>query len=762
MRSRRISPANRARCAIVVTLYFAMSAAIAQAQPTPRLRFLFPPGAQRGTAVEVQVGGEYLPGPGRLTSADDRIAIEPGRDEDHRRLIVPAAAEPGPGELRLSTVQGASAPFPFVVGELSELLHREGPEPHAIEDLPVTVNGRLEADGDLDEYALKLAPGDQVVCAATTRKILSPVDPLLRLLDADGRVVAESFANRSADGLLVYRSPRGGRYRLQLYDFQMNGGAEYVYRLTLTLGPWLEYTFPAGVSQTATTSLAVYGWNLPTKNGEPLILPVPPQTGDRFELSVAGAANRLSLPVSMGPSTLESEPNDDASQAVALSSPATIDGRLDLPGDVDTFVIQAAKKERIAIDIEAAELDFPLDSVLTVRDETGKQLAEVDDSKTSRDPSLRFIAPADGRYFVSLRDRVRGTGPHYVYRMHVTAPQPRVTARVNATSLLVPTGQTVNLPVLVDRIDGLEGELEVTALDLPKGVSVTPQPVPAKTPATVQLPLVADAKAFPDGRLVTIVVRSKPSENATAAVEIERARIAESAAATHTSGALWLAVGPEVPFTLKISSTILDAPRLAAFPFPVEVVRKEGFVGPIRLVGVEPDRRGTLKPLVGEVAAESTSGSIPLVLQQQVIEGTTHRCRVMGIAEVRGSDGKMYPVFHIAAGNMSLGCQPGWLTLTAQPQIVAWKPGATQEIEVRLSRRVSMQPIQLSLEGTDDIPGLECRPVEVPGDADRATLRIRFSDAPALPRRTTLVIVAESAHDGLPVFGKVGVRVESR
>ena len=163
------------------------------------------------------------------------------------------------------------------------------------------------------------------------------------------------------------------------------------------------------------------------------------------------------------------------------------------------------------------------------------------------------------------------------------------------------------------------------------------------------------------------------------------------------------------------------------FPFPVTVVRKEGFTGPVRLVGVEPDRRGTLVPLAGQIAAGSDVGSIPLVLQHKVTEGTTHRCRVMGVAEVPGDDGKMYAVFHVAAGNMSIGCQPSLLTMTAEPAIVVWRPGETQHVEVQLMRRTAMQPITLRLAPPDGVVGIECEPVEISVDQDRAVLALRFA-----------------------------------
>ena len=441
-----------------------------------------------------------------------------------------------------------------------------------------------------------------------------------------------------------------------------------------------------------------------------------------------------------------------------LTIPTTVNGRLQTPGDVDVFAFDAKQKEKIALELQSAELDFPTDGVLAIFDDKGKQLVELDDSKTSRDPSLRFTAPADGRYFVSLRDRSGGGGVEYVYRLQLSALRPELTARANAASLYVSTGQTVNLPVLVERVDGLADELEVTAEGMPAGVTVASVAVPAKTPGTVQLPFTAGDKIAPIAGLVRIVVRSK----AAGATGERFARIAESAAATTTSESLWLAVGPEIPFTLKTSTTILDAPRLAGFPFPVSVTRKEGFTGPIRLIGVEPDRRGTLLPLEGEIAAGADEGTIPLVLQNKVTEGTTHRCRVMGVADVKGPDGKSYAVFHIAAGAMSVGCQPSLLTLTAEPTIIAWRPGGTQQIDVRLMRRTTMQPITLRLALPTGVTGIECEPLEVRGDQNQATLTLRFADAPPSVPRTTIRIEAESSQSGLPIYGMTSLRLEAR
>lgn len=650
------------------------------AQTAPRIESLFPPGAQRGTQVEVQLTAEFLPGPCPVIVTGPGIALDRTVSADRFVVSIAADAEVGAREVRVTSPQGGSAPFPFLVGDLPEIVRTDSRTPLELK-LPVTVNSRLGSAGSVDEYSLTLAAGQQVVCAAVARALKSPFEASLRLLDAQQQVLATSFDHPSADALLVFRAPTAGRYTLQVYDFQMLGGPQHIYRLTVTDGPWLDHAFPAGLQKGVEAAVTLFGWNLPSPDGRTLPHRVPPQTAGVYELILPGGANRLKFPVNEQIEVLEVEPNPLPTQPQAIALPATVNGRLNQPGDVDVYSITAAKGDRWVIEVDSANLNFPTDLILTVGDEAGKTLAEIDDNGMSRDPELRFTVPADGRYCVTLRDRSRNGGAECIYRLRIGPLRPDVTARVNMSSLALSSGETTNLAVIVDRRDEYAGELELIALDLPAGVSVKPQPVPAKTPATINLPFEVAANLAPVSGLVRIVVRGTDPNQ-----PFERvALIAETPQAVTGSRGLWVAVSPAIPFTLSTTTTILEAPRLAAFPFPVKVERKAGFTGPIRLVGVEPDRRGTVIPLEGRIEAECKAGSIPLVIQQGATEGTTHRCRVMGIADVLAADGKTYPVFQVATGTMLMGCQPSLLTMTVDPPQAIWRPGESVQIRVQIS-----------------------------------------------------------------------------
>ncbi|MCX7753573.1 MAG: pre-peptidase C-terminal domain-containing protein [Blastocatellia bacterium] len=128
---------------------------------------------------------------------------------------------------------------------------------------------------------------------------------------------------------------------------------------------------------------------------------------------------------------LEVELNDSLAQAQVIFPNATIEGDIYWGGDVDFFAFEARRGQQLVIDLDARSLTppSPLDTVVTLFDGAGRQLAENDDAEGSSDSLLRFTIPADGRYVFRVRSRDGRGRPDYVYRATVTltCPQPTVT-----------------------------------------------------------------------------------------------------------------------------------------------------------------------------------------------------------------------------------------------------------------------------------------------------------------------------------------------
>ncbi|QDU94677.1 COG1470 family protein [Lignipirellula cremea] len=743
-------------------LTFVLSGLLAdgsQGQTTPRIDCLFPPGAQRGTETTIAVQSEFAPAACRLVFASPGLTSPDAEVTDRFLLRAAPDTSLGSHEIRLALPQGGSAPFPFLLGDLPEQIHdTESTEPLEV-SLPVTINGRLAAERTLHHFHVRLTAGQQLVAAATTQAINSSVDPLLQLLDAQGVVAAEGFAHHTADALMVFRAPADGLYTIQLRDFQLAGGPQHVYRLTLTTGPWLDDAFPPGLPENSKARVTLHGWNLPGQgDGSSCEHEVATGPAGRLAVRLPGGANELSLVVGHDPETTEAEPNDTIEQAMPVAGPVTINGRFSQPGDLDLYQVMGVKGESLAFDVAAADLAFPTDAVLAILDPTGKVLREIDDTRTSRDPSYRYAPSSDGPLYVQLRERSDRGGEAYAYRLSITGGQPSLAATVDVSSFPVYAGETTNLPVKVEQIDKPTGAWEVTAIGLPPGVTVESQPTPAKPTDTVQLPLTVAPGVGSIAGLVQIVVRSTDREPPVSYT----AQIRESAKATTSSPHLWLAVSPHIPFKLSVGSAILEAPQLAAFPFPVDVEREEGFDGQILLLPVEPDKRGTVVPLTGLAEAGSSTGHLPLIIQKEATEGTTQRCRVMGVVQVLDGAKKSVPVFHVASGNLSMGCAPGRLVMNAEPAIVAWQPGESRQITVQLMRRVAMDAIQIGLKTPESHPGLVCSQAEVAADQDQATLTLQYPAGASLPPRFDIVLQARSEREGLPIYAETTVRLETR
>lgn len=116
--------------------------------------------------------------------------------------------------------------------------------------LPLTINGRIDAPGDVDLYRFRGKRHQELVVEVVARTLRSPLDSLVRVLDARGEVLAwnDDFSPREAgflytgDGQLTHHAdsylrvefPRDGLYYVEISDGRGHGGDAYAYRLRLS------------------------------------------------------------------------------------------------------------------------------------------------------------------------------------------------------------------------------------------------------------------------------------------------------------------------------------------------------------------------------------------------------------------------------------------------------------------------------------------------------------------------------------------------
>jgi hypothetical protein len=105
---------------------------------------------------------------------------------------------------------------------------------------PVVVDGRVDRAGDWDVYRFEGKAGELIIAETVARRLGSPVDSVIELIDAAGQRVAanDDFPDRAAaltthhaDSRFVTTLPRDGVYFLRIGDAQSQGGADCAYRL---------------------------------------------------------------------------------------------------------------------------------------------------------------------------------------------------------------------------------------------------------------------------------------------------------------------------------------------------------------------------------------------------------------------------------------------------------------------------------------------------------------------------------------------------
>jgi len=116
----------------------------------------------------------------------------------------------------------------------------------------------------------------------------------------------------------------------------------------------------------------------------------------------------------------EKEPNGGFATAQPLEAGQIVQGVISQAMDVDVFRISGRKGETWVFEVEAQRRGSILDAMLTLHNKGGQTIAALDDSKATRDPSLRVVLPADGTYFVTVIDVHNSGGSTHAYLLRVT------------------------------------------------------------------------------------------------------------------------------------------------------------------------------------------------------------------------------------------------------------------------------------------------------------------------------------------------------
>ena len=150
-----------------------------------------------------------------------------------------------------------------------------------------------------------------------------------------------------------------------------------------------------------------------------------------------------------------------------------VNGRIDQPDDCDVFSFEGRGGDKIVAEVYARRLNSPLDSLLELTDAAGRQLAINDDFEDKgagllthqADSRLSVTLPADGQYYLYLRDEQHKGGPEYAYRLRISPPQPDFELRIVPSSVNAVGGGAVPVTVYALRRDDFSGEIALELKD---------------------------------------------------------------------------------------------------------------------------------------------------------------------------------------------------------------------------------------------------------------------------------------------------------
>ncbi|MGL5094903.1 MAG: pre-peptidase C-terminal domain-containing protein, partial [Planctomycetia bacterium] len=292
-------------------------------------------------------------------------------------------------------------------------------------------------------------------------------------------------------------------YTVRLFSFptatdssiSFSGGANFVYRLTLTVGPFAAAPWPTAVARGAKAEVGFIGWNLPAdlKGAvDPALESV--FSPERITVEAAGLPLPVWTSVESGPVVVET---DDATleKPLPVPFPATIAGRLTAPSDVDVYRLSLKSGSTLVATAETGFTGSPVDSHLKLTTPDGALLVENDDDdRNDRHAELRYAAPTDGDFLLQIRDRYKFGGPRFVYRVRLRVPEPTFKLTTGVNQFTQTAGKPLEVVVKIERKDGFAADVEVALEGMPEGA--TPKlTIPAKD-AEGKLIFPADAKPF--------------------------------------------------------------------------------------------------------------------------------------------------------------------------------------------------------------------------------------------------------------------------
>ena len=509
------------------------------ARSDPELTSLFPVAGQRGTIVEAEIRGHRLAGAYGVWLRSDglkarikRVDVVESDTSQYRKeakgsrgektqgkppiyrvalqIAVDHATPRGIYPIRLISPRGLSNGLSFRVVD-GTVLHETQASHQTVQQaqpvpLPTTVCGTISAPGEVDYYSLDAAMGQRIDLEIALEEGFEPQLILYRPTGSwfdQNRPSRLLFDNQLSTDItpieprMSFTVPQTGRYALRVSSLFGKGSPDASYQLRLSLweksmaprrdlldepASWQERTFTrklenCWIATLRSRTVATAAYSSKTDRDE-----------SEEATEEATKASHAMIPRSIP----ESEPNDSVEQALRISVPSIVEGRIGQPADIDNFRFQVEAGQKLAFEVETPAARPPhFNPRFGIVDAQDRELfsnvhrrislynnnAEPHVYFKKVEPKVIYTFDAGGDFVLQVRDITSRYGnADYVYRIlvrpqiaHVGGVELDESDRIN----LIP-GEARKLTISASHEEGFKGNVSFAITGLPPGVEAFP------------------------------------------------------------------------------------------------------------------------------------------------------------------------------------------------------------------------------------------------------------------------------------------------
>ncbi len=570
---------------------------------SPDLSTTIPRGGKVGTEVKVNFIGNRLSDVQSVLFHYPGISAKDIKVVDDKKVEITLVIAPdcrlGEHHLRLQCRSGISYARNFWVSQFPNVDEVEPNDDIAVPQkisMNVTIEGEAKPE-ETDYYQVTVKKGERISVEVEGLRINNiplniAIDPFVAILNKDRFEIAsaDGSALLKQESILSIEAPEDGDYLIEVRDAAYQGRGRY--RAHIGNFPRPTGIFPMGGKAGTEVEFTMLGdVKGPYKQKTKL-----PEAALNDQFGVFAPKDGMSTPspneVRLSPfdNVLEKEPNNTNAEVTTSGAlPLAFNGVLQAEGDEDFFKFSAKKDQSFQIKVFANALGSPVDPVLTVYNDKMGSLGSNDDADATKDSRVDFKAPADGEYYVKIKDMLSRGGVDYVYRIESISPPPSID--VTMPEMLrrdlqymkqfdVPQGGYYSMVVNMTR-KGVSGDLKFEMPKLPAGVTMISGTIPK---SVSQFPVLL--KAAPDapvgGGMYDLLVKTAEGDKPVVgkfiqAIDLVRGPQNGVEYYTRYHPGVPVSVTEPIPYSITIDQPKVPIVRNGALKLKVRAHRKDGY-----------------------------------------------------------------------------------------------------------------------------------------------------------------------------------------